>query len=231
MQRAFLYGDLVFETMLWENGQIRFFNLHMERLHHSFSLLQFEDNIDEHLLHQTIAARAKYYDKARVRLTFYRDADGFYLPQNNQTAFEVEIYPIKQHSEMIDLVGIYRGQYKSCSSLSNLKSGNALVYVLASLYVKQQQWNDAIILNEHGRICEATSSNIIIKLDGAYITPPLSEGCVDGIYRKACLQQLDNRFPHLIELPITLENLGVAHEIWLCNAINGPRKVGKLLLS
>lgn len=231
MHRAHVYGDLVFETMLWENGQIRFFDLHIERLRQSCTMLHFDIEIDAQHILTTIVTQAKSFDKARVRLVFYRNAEGFYLPHTNQAAFEVEVFPLTPSTVGIELVGIYRDQYKSCTSLSNLKSGNALVYVLAALHAKQQQWNDAIILNEHGRVCEATSSNIIVELNGSWITPPLSEGCVAGIYRQACLQQLDNTFPHLLERPITIDELQCAQQIWLCNAIYGARKVSKLLLS
>jgi branched-chain amino acid aminotransferase len=230
MHRANLYGDLVFETMLWENGTVRFFDLHMHRLRQSCAMLQFDVEIDNQNLLATITAQAKSFNEARIRLVCYRNAEGFYLPHTNQAAFEVEVFPLTPQEDSIELVGIYRGQYKSCTGLSNLKSGNALVYVLAALYAKQQQWNDAIILNEHGRVCEAISSNIIIELNGSWITPPLSEGCVAGIYRQACLQQLDNTFPHLIERAITTNELQSAQQVWLCNAIYGARKVSKLLL-
>lgn len=59
-------------------------------------------------------------------------------------------------------VGVYQLQYKSCCSLSNLKSGNALIYVMAAPYAKENGFEDVLILNQHQRIAEANSSNVFL---------------------------------------------------------------------
>jgi branched-chain amino acid aminotransferase len=114
--------------------------------------------------------------------------------------------------------------------LSNIKSGNALIYVLAAIFAKENQCEDAIILNEYGRVCEATSSNIFMKYQGKYYTPPLSEGCVDGVMRKVWIQELIKQGFSVLEQPVTIELLAIAEEIWLTNVIQGPIKLNKILL-
>jgi branched-chain amino acid aminotransferase len=231
INRAFVYGDLLFETMKWQSGNVPFFEHHLQRLKQSLKLLKMNDNIDYDALRQQIKSKAESYTNARVRVVVYRDADGFYLPHQHNTQFAVEVFALTPSPPQLNVAGVYTAHYKPCHTLSNLKSGNALVYVLAALHANEQQWDDAIILNEHGRVCESTASNIFIQSAGKIVTPPLSEGCVDGVMRNICLQDVSYGLQGAMQLPITLDMLAGAQKIWLTNALWGVRVLKQVLLS
>ncbi len=227
--RAFIYGDLLFESILVENGLPLHFDLHMNRLISGAKQLGFTQLPDDRVLYDKLMSTLAGKQHARIRLTLYRNGVGFYLPTQNDCITEVEVFDVIEKPTILNKVGIYRENYKPCNALSNLKSGNALIYVMAAKFAHEVGWDDALILNENGNVCEATSSNLFVLLDGSYITPPLSEGCVHGIMRQVFIEQLRTSPKVLIEKPVTPEMLKQAEGIWLTNAIYGIRKVEKLL--
>ena len=164
--------------------------------------------------------------KSRIRFTLYRNSPGFYLPDNNSVNWEIELFLLDLNQPKKEkIVGIYTETYKSFHPLSNIKSGNALVYVLASIFAMEKKWDDAFILNEAGRVCEASSSNFFWVKDGIWFTPPISEGCVEGVKRAELLEKQE-----IVELECEIEDLENADEIYLCNAIQGLVKVKQLIL-
>lgn len=230
MERAFIYGDLIFETMLWKNGSLMYEEEHLERLNAGLELLGMKAHVGKDFLQTLIMEKIEERTDARIRLVASRKGTGFYLPYSNGVSFELEIFNLPVKKKEIESACIYMENYKPCTPLSNIKSGNALIYVLASLYANKQGFDDAIILNEHGKVCEATSSNIFIKSNQQFITPPLSEGCVDGVMRKVWMRELKSNGLEVIEQPLTIADIQSADQIWLTNVINGPIKLNKILV-
>ena len=77
---------------------------------------------------------------------------------------------------------------------------------------------DAIFTNEHGYLTEGGRTNLFIKLNGHWFTPPLIDGCLAGVMRSHLLKN-----PHMktSERSLTLDDLMHAEEILLCNALRG----------
>jgi branched-chain amino acid aminotransferase len=228
MERAFMYGDLIFETIKVVNAKPLLVSYHYNRLVNSAFLLNFKLPVDfnfetfSNQLQQAIinaGGENNYKNQYRLRYTIYRKSTGFYLPHNHTTDYHIDVF-LLDPSVKIDLlkVGIYKVQKKSSGPLSNLKSGNALIYVMASIWAKENGFEDALILNEHNRIIEATSSNLFWIKDNVTYTPPLSEGCVAGVYRSFIL---DNE--QVTEKVCTLTDLEQADEIFITNTINHKR--------
>ncbi len=231
MERAFVYGDLLFESILFEDGLLKNLDLHYQRLLNSAKTLKmklpenFNFSFFESILKDEIQKQG-LNQKSRIRFTLYRNSPGFYLPDNNSVNWEIELFLIESNQPKKEkIVGIYTEMYKSFHPLSNIKSGNALVYVMASIYANENKWDDAFILNEAGRVCEASSSNFFWVKDGIWFTPPISEGCVEGVKRAELLEKQE-----IVELECEIEDLENADEIYLSNAIQGLVKVKQLIL-
>ena len=114
---------------------------------------------------------------------------------------------------------------KNKNKLANLKSGNALLYVLAGIYKKDIKMDECIIINEDSNICETISSNIFIVKNGALYTPALSEGCVDGVLRKQIISIAQQNRILCYEIPIVFNTMMNADEVFLTNAVRGVRWV------
>jgi branched-chain amino acid aminotransferase len=231
LERAFVYGDLLFESILFEDGLLKNLELHYDRLINSAKFLKMEMPIGftfkffESILKDEIQ-KLGLEQKSKIRFTLFRNANGFYLPDNNSVSWLIEHFLIDVNQPKKEkVVGIYTETYKAFHPLSNLKSGNALIYVLASIYAKEQNWDDALILNEAGRVCEASSSNFFWVKDEIWFTPPISEGCVEGVKRVEILEKQE-----AVELECEIEDLENADEIYLSNAIQGLVKVKQLIL-
>lgn len=223
--RAFLYGDLLFETMLAKGKDIPLLSRHYHRLAQGASILQMEMNhFDEQTfqseLEKALSENLPDAPYRRVRCVLSRQGSGFYLPQSNETsfAFDVQLYTPPDSAKLVR-AGLYTEQQKAPGPLSNLKSGNALLYVMASLHAKENGWDDALICNAKGEIIEATSSNIFWKKDGNWYTPPLSSGCVAGVGRALFMES-----NQVTETTCDALSLHVADECLLTNALTGPRK-------
>ena len=118
-------------------------------------------------------------------------------------------------------LGIYDEIRKPIFALSNLKTGNALCYIMAGEFSHQNGYDDCLLLNENGNIVEAISSNVFLIKNKVLYTPSSSEGCVLGTMRKAVLQLGDGLVMDVKEKALTLQDLRNADEVFLTNAISG----------
>lgn len=84
----------------------------------------------------------------------------------------------------------------------------------AALPEDTDEW---VFVNERGEICEGTITNIAITTPGgAQLTPPLSSGCLPGVYRQSRLDAGQWR-----EAVLRLQDLKSASRIVLCNSLRG----------
>ena len=205
MNRAFIYGDLLFETIKLVDGSPLQAHAHFDRLQRSAQLLKFESTLTFNQFVEAIVAQAQKNNltEARIRFVLHRNAEGFYTPVNNQTLFFVECFPLTEAKQQIK-IGLYTDNYKPCNELSIIKSGNALVYIMAGIWAKENGYDDALILNEHGCVCEATSSNIFIVKDNQLYTPTIAEGALPGVIRHLLVHKLDCQ---IMETEITQDAL------------------------
>ncbi len=222
IKRAFVYGDLLFETMRVKNGDICFADRHFNRLIQSAKILHFETNsLTFDVFKQQIFEKLVNKEDARVRFVLYRKGDGFYVPTSNNVKWNIEIFSPFIGEKICDRLDVFSDCKKFCQQLSNLKSGNALISVMAGLYAKQNHFDDCLILNEYDRITEAISSNVFVVKDENLYTPPLSEGCVDGVMRNIVIEKAKENGIYIIEKPISQDEIQNADEVFLTNAING----------
>ncbi|MFN4082593.1 MAG: aminotransferase class IV [Bacteroidia bacterium] len=234
MERAFFYGDLLLETIKVVNAKPLLVSYHYNRLLKSAATLNYKlpddfnfEKFCNQLQHAIIEAGGEnnFKNQYRLRYILYRKSKGFYLPHENVTDYHIDVFLFEPNANIERLkVGIYRNQQKASGPLSNLKTGNALVYVMASIWAKQQGFDDALILNEHGRIIEATASNLFwVKNDITY-TPPLSEGCVAGVYREFLLNE-----EKITEKVCSINDLELADEIFITNALWQKRYINLIM--
>jgi len=232
--RGLRYGDGLFETMKMKNGQLVLENEHFARLWKGMAVLQFAipKHFDPEKLTEEILLLAKknQHDKtARIRVTVFRGDGGLYDAADNIPNYIIQTWALPQDNGALNSngldIGIYTAVKKSCDLLSNLKTNNYLPYVMAALEAKKQKWNDAVVLNSYGRICDTTIANIFLIKDETVYTPALSEGCVAGVFRKYIIDQLAVHGFACTEKEITTENLLDADEVFLTNSIYNIRWV------
>jgi len=232
--RALRYGDGLFETMLWKDGDIRFLDFHIERLQKGMQLLQFE----EHTKYDRFFIRSKVDELARknnvngqqlrVRFNVFRAGGGLYSPDSNKPVFCIQISRMPttlRDKKMGLIIDLFVDVKKPFSDLSHLKSNNALTYVLAGVHKKKYAFDEVLILNQDGNLCEALTSNIFVYFEKVLYTPALSEGCIDGIMRRVVMDMAIDEGISVVEAQISPEIMKQADEIFCTNATHGVQWV------
>ncbi len=228
--RGFHYGDGFFETIRILDGKPCFYNAHFERILKTAKALGMilPDDFSKDSLLQSIHYLLKensIFEGGRMRITFTRSGDGFYLPEKSTFDFFIEaksvehnIYTLNQQGRSID---IYPDIRKQINLLSIYKTLNCQIYVMASLSAKNKGLDDCLIQNDRNNIIEASSSNVFIVSNGVLYTPTLDDGCVGGVMRMQIINlALENKIK-VYECNLTPQHLLAADEIFLTNAIQG----------
>ncbi|HEY6161293.1 MAG TPA: aminotransferase class IV [Bacteroidia bacterium] len=233
--RSFRYGDGIFETIRFANGKIQFLDKHVKRIHHSLGVIKIDvpSGYNEDYFRPEIEklVRQNGVEKgARIRLTLFRKEGGYYTPHNDEPNFLIECEPIDEAYYNLNPKGysidIYPDYKKSINKLSNIKSNNALLNVLAGVYRKQNDLDDCVILNQNFGIAECISSNIFAVKNGVLYTPPIMDGCVDGIMRRHIIEVARANRISVYEVSLQMNVLLNSDEIFLTNVISGVRWVG-----
>ncbi len=166
--RSFRYGDGCFETMRLVDGKLPLASLHFERLFHTLGALQMQypGFLNAAYLQKQVlelAAKNQLSQSARIRLSFFRGNGGMYDAGDRQAGWIIQCWPIPSIPPDLNsnglVSGIYDQGFKAADALANLKTNNFLLYSLAAIHAKAQQWNDALILNHKGSIADATIAN------------------------------------------------------------------------
>jgi branched-subunit amino acid aminotransferase/4-amino-4-deoxychorismate lyase len=228
--RGFKYADGLFESMRLSKGKVKFAELHAERLQAGMKAVKMEgySQIDTYFLQdkaEEICRRNKCAQNARLRLTVYRDGAGLYAPTENKFAYVLEtstlntpLYELNNKGLIMD---IYPDIPKPINQLSNYKTCNALLYVMAGIFKEQQKINEAFILNQNGFLCESISANVFLVYENKIYTPALSEGCIGGVMRQVIIYVAQKNNLEIIEAQINPEILNQADEVFLTNASRG----------
>ena len=232
--RALRYGDGLFETIKIKNGKIELADEHFARLWKGMQVLQFDvpkhfspEKLEEQII--ALAEKNTHQSGARVRLSIIRGDGGLFDAKNLTPYFIIQTWPLPEGNGEWNSNGLVAGIYsevkKSCDILGNLKHNNYLPYVLAALQAKKEKWNDAILLNAAGNICDSTIANIFLVKNEIIYTPALSEGCVAGVMRQTLLQFLKANNYQMEERAVTEVELFAADEVFFTNSMYNIRWV------
>lgn len=232
--RAFCFGDAIFETIHANGTRLQFFHEHFKRLERSMKILKIEKSsyLEFSYLESLLVRllnKNQLYKGARIRLTVFRNSGGLYTPEDNSCSFIAESTPLPFDNYRLNEKGLMTDIYtlipKYSGPLANLKTANSLVYVMAGIFRNENSLDDCIILNEKERPAESISSNLFIRKDGVLYTPPLSEGCVDGIMRGQIIRIAGDEGIGCIETALSVDDLIRADECFMTNSISGIRWV------
>lgn len=235
--RAFLFGDGVFETMKIVNNKILFLEDHYFRLMSSMRIVRMEIPMDFTLefLEQQILNLAKTNNctnSARVRITVYRNSGGYYLPETNTISYLINVKPLENVIYSIEKkeyeVDLYKDFYVTKQLLSSIKSTNKLINITGSIFAKENDLDNCLLMNDSKNVIEALQGNIFMLLNNKLITPPVSEGCLNGVMRKQVLEiakKIENL--EVVEEIISPFDLQKADELFITNVIKGIQPITK----
>jgi len=232
--RGYKYGDALFETLKVINGKTFFWEDHYFRLMSSMRILRMDipmnftmEFLEAEIL-KTIEANNLSEASARVRLNVDRGEGGKYLPSNeSKVQFNISVEPHDDPFYTIDVnanytVDLYKDYFVAPGLLSGLKSNNKAIQVIGSIYAKENDFDNCLVLNTNKSVIEALNGNLFLVKDGKIKTPPLEEGCLKGVMRKQILELLAKDVNVVVEeASISPFELQKADELFITNVIKG----------
>ncbi|RYF79502.1 MAG: hypothetical protein EOO03_18125, partial [Chitinophagaceae bacterium] len=208
--RGLRYGDGIFETMKWYNNSVVHAEDHMERLYKGLRILNFvlPAYFTSEFLVGEISRLVKNNDihYARIRVTVIRGSGNMSDLNNHQPNFIIEASDLSLPENSIAKPGvrltIFKEARKMADILSPLKHNNFMPYCMAAMFAKKNGFDDALLLNQHGRVCETSIANIFLLDKKSIFTPALTEGCIEGVIRKNLIKILPELGYEIIETEV-----------------------------
>lgn len=233
--RGFLYGDAVFETLKVLDNNVLFFEDHYFRLMASMRILRMEIPLEftlEYLESEILkTTNALNLPNARVRLTVFRGGEGKYLPEAKTVGFIVNAEHTSAMYENVTNkyeVEIFKDFHLPKHLLSTLKTTNKLINVTASIFASENEYDNCFLINEDKNIVEFINGNVFLVKDHVIVTPPLTDGCVNGILRKKLIDIISKTEDLVLEeRSISPFEIQKADEVFLTNVIKGIESVSQ----
>ncbi|HEV7670335.1 MAG TPA: aminotransferase class IV [Thermoanaerobaculia bacterium] len=220
---GFRFGDGLFETLRVDDGNARDVEAHLDRLFASLPRIALElpdeKTEDFELAIAQVAASAPK-PCARLRLTVSRGTS------NGGPTRLIETFPYEPPNPDAILTAVLVPEIRidSRGPLAGLKSLSYQANRLALERATAAGAHEAILLNEQGELCEGSRSNLALRFDGRWLTPPLSSGCLPGTIRRRRLE-----VGEIEERDLSVEDLDRAEGIELMNSLWGVvagRRIG-----
>lgn len=233
--RAYLYGDGLFESIRVFAGKPINVQQHIGRLlkgasvmkmqvSHHLNDLFFEEKIME------LLEKSEIKQGGKIRLSLDRKPGGNYLPTSNEVVYLIEVFSLDYNDFELNPKGldidIYRDIKFVKNSLSNYKTKNRIISVMASIGAQELNLDEVLLISEKGNIIESASSNVFIVSNGVLYTPGLDEGCLAGAMRMQIINLAIQNGIKVYECPILPQHLLSADEVFFTNSIKGIQWVG-----
>ena len=220
--RAFCYGDGLFETIVTGPDRINLVPLHAARLTKACSILDIEIPFDGKLLAQMLnelkVANA-LTGQLRFRVQLWREPGGLYQPEKQKAQYLITVSPTdRPFYSSIAQLGVSHRTHVCHHVLSFAKTMSAMPYVLAGLERKGSGYDDLVITDSQGHIAECIVSNIFWTKGGKVYTPSTATGCVDGVMRQYLIAQFTKVGKVVEEVMASANVLEEADAVFLTNA-------------
>jgi branched-chain amino acid aminotransferase len=232
--RAFHYGDGIFESIRVMDGRGCFLDSHWTRLLEGLKVLRIQmpttldlPRLADHLRRLSIECGLA---NGRARLTVYRDSPGYFRPRSHEGSFTIELQPVPSPRYILNAQGytvdLYPEMRKAVNMLAVHKTLNCQLYVMASLWAMERALDDCLIQNDRGNIIESSAGNIFIVSNGVLYTPSLADGCIGGVMRMQVINLALENGIKVYECSLNPQNMLAADEVFFTNATRGVQWVG-----
>ena len=125
-------------------------------------------------------------------------------------------------------IDLFKDFYVSPSLLSTLKTNNKAINVVGSVYAKENNLQNCLLLNTDKQVVEALNGNVFVVKGTIIKTPPLTDGCLKGVMRKQIIEIVKEISDfELREESMSPFELQKADELFVTNVITGIQPVTK----
>ncbi len=230
--RGFLLADGLFETLRIINGRPLFFERHMSRLHKSAAALKinipFKEEIIRAAIEKLVGVHVRAGSAASARITLTRGVGdrGLGAPSPEIARSTVLITAEEAPSPAEGAAKIMVSRHRRCAAsfAARHKTLNYIDNIMARMEAGEAGADDAVMLNEYGRVACASAANIfVITSDLRVVTPPLEDGALPGVVRAVLLEAATRKGVGIAESSLDADALqgGLC---FLTNSLVGVRR-------
>ncbi len=233
LDRAYRYGDSLFETLRYHRGSYHLLEYHLQRMCLGSEMLGID--YPQQRLREQLRVGAGYLaehavEQACARLVLSRGGDSAgYTPTGVAGNISLTLTDISlQWGEQAAPAAVICCELTLAAQpqLAGLKHGNRLEQVLAAREVNESGADEGLLLNANGELISAVSANVFAVFDDTLLTPPIIDCGVAGTVRRLILEELAPAAGiEVAEEVLPWADLQQASEMFLCNALTGIRAV------
>jgi 4-amino-4-deoxychorismate lyase len=230
--RGLAYGDGLFETMAWVDGQVRGFDRHWHRLASGCTVLGIP--LPDEACVKSEIQRVASASPCVVKLLVTRGESGRgYAPDPAGRATRmVGSFPWPRYPERCRVqgvtVGVANTRLAVNPQLAGLKHLNRLEQVMGARERQANSWDEALMLDYRGHVIGGTMSNLFGIINGTLTTPCLADSGIRGVMREGVLAAAARNGIPTASAQMNLETLAGAEELFLTNALIGVWPVAAL---
>ena len=231
--RAFNYGDGLFETILVNDGQPLFLQEHLIRLNSGCKKLRIK--LPSHsLIEKSINKSIGNTKKCIIKIIYSRgiSTHGYtYDKKIKPLLYIIKKKPINIKRSLFISLGY--SKYKLCDNpfLSKIKHLNRLEQILGFTLTDRKESNN-VLIDKNNNIIECISSNIFLytikKNNFNFVTPDLSNSGVDGIMRKVIIKFMRRKKIKICERTVKQKDVIKFHGAFICNSVSGIQFIKKI---
>ncbi|MFI4889641.1 MAG: aminodeoxychorismate lyase [Steroidobacterales bacterium] len=233
--RGLQYGDGLFETMRIRRGAVRLIDYHLERLLDGCRRLNI-DPPNEHRLRRELAGAAAAHTSAVLKLIVTRGVGPRgYRPSGRERSTRIVSVSALPRASVLAFdrpirVRLCQMRLGANPRLAGLKTLNRLESVLARSEWTDPRIHEGLMRDGADRFVCGTMSNLFLRRGNLLITPLLDRCGVAGVMRRWVLEQAGSIGVTPVERRVGTRELQSAEEVFMTNAVAGPRPVAEVRL-
>lgn len=234
--RAFSHGDALVETVRILSGKIAFWEDHYLRLMASMRILRMEIPMSftmeflQNEITRTIEANNMHEGTASAQFTIFRKTGVDSSTEANAVSFiiqtkqlEAPFYNINTAPYVVDL---FKEHYMNTDMLSTIATTNKMLQTVGSIYARENGFQDSLMLNSAKNVVQTLSGNLFLVQGTVIKTPPLKDGCENGVVRKKIIEIVGKLNTYqLEEASISPFELQKADELFVTNTLIGIQPI------
>lgn len=207
--RGFRYGDGLFETVRVDDEGPVFLQRHIRRFERSAERLGFPAEVIEKGARRLESLRDK--EPGLWRLTVSRPGDGIFGGGTGAMTLSRRSLPEPTAGVGVE-VSVAENSYFPTDELAEHKTTSRIRHIDARRRVVERGFDEALLVSADGRLGEATTANVFVRVGGGWVTPPV-EGILPGVMRGVLLERAERE-----ERPIEVRPLFVG-DLQTCESV------------
>lgn len=226
--RGLAYGDGVFETIVFDGKDLRFWSYHLARLAEGLKRLGIGPVDELTLLEECHRLAGDTPRIIKVIVTRGTGERGYQGKLNGTPRRIVGAFERPPKPELPVSIRVCKHRWPHNAALAGIKHLNRIDQVIARSEWSSGPWFDGLMLDPAGRVISGTSSNVFAVVGKSLVTPRLDQCGVDGTLRRVIMEHGPRWGYPVRETTLWLDTLRSADEMFLTNAVMGALPVSRL---